>query len=134
VDAIVAAATQANPQLQGDVGDAVKKLVEEGGFLYPSATINPCKCLPKVNLIRVSGVTSGLGLLQQQAQTQLTAAGATDVSSTQVSLPAGDAVRTTYTVPVTLSDGTKAEIAGLQVYFLTQGNLYVLTFSTDQPD
>ena len=122
------------PELAGDVGDAVKKLVDEGGLLYASDTSNPGKFLTNVNLIKVTGVTSGLGLLQQQAQTQLTAAGATNVSSTQVSLPAGDAVRTTYTVPVTLSDGTKAEIAGLQVYFLTQGNLYVLTFSTDQPD
>ena len=26
------------------------------------------------------------------------------------------------------------EVAGLQVYFLTQQNLYVLTFSTNQPD
>ena len=134
VDAIVQAATEANPNLQGDVGNAVKKLVAEGGLLYASDTSNPGKFLTNVNLIKVTGVTSGLGLLQQQAQTQLTAAGATNVSSTQVSLPAGDAVRTTYTVPVTLSDGTKAEIAGLQVYFLTQGNLYVLTFSTDQPD
>ena len=134
VDAIVQAATEANPNLQGDVGNAVKKLVDEGGLLYASDTSNPGKFLTNVNLIKVTGVTSGLGLLQQQAQTQLTAAGATNVSSTQVSLPAGDAVRTTYTVPVTLSDGTKAEIAGLQVYFLTQGNLYVLTFSTDQPD
>ncbi len=134
VDAIVKAATEANPNLQGDVGNAVKKLVDEGGLLYASDTSNPGKFLTNVNLIKVTGVTSGLGLLQQQAQTQLTAAGATNVSSTQVSLPAGDAVRTTYTVPVTLTDGTKAEIAGLQVYFLTQGNLYVLTFSTDQPD
>jgi len=134
VDAIVQAATEANPNLQGDVGNAVKKLVDEGGLLYASDTSNPGKFLTNVNLIKVTGVTSGLGLLQQQAQTQLTAAGATNVSSTQVSLPAGDAVRTTYIVPVTLSDGTKAEIAGLQVYFLTQGNLYVLTFSTDQPD
>ncbi len=134
VDAIVKAAAEANPNLQGDVGNAVKKLVDEGGLLYASDTSNPGKFLTNVNLIKVTGVTSGLGLLQQQAQTQLTAAGATNVSSTQVSLPAGDAVRTTYTVPVTLSDGTKAEIAGLQVYFLTQGNLYVLTFSTDQPD
>ena len=134
VDAIIAAATQANPNLQGDVGDAVKKLVNEGGLLYASDTSNPGKFLTNVNLIRVAGVTSGLGLLQQQAQTQLTAAGATNVSSTQVSLPAGDAVRTTYTVPVTLADGTKTEVAGLQVYFLTQQNLYVLTFSTDQPD
>ena len=134
VDAIVKAAAEANPNLQGDVGNAVKKLVDEGGLLYASDTSNPGKFLTNLNLIKVTGVTSGLGLLQQQAQTQLTAAGATNVSSTQVSLPAGDAVRTTYTVPVTLSDGTKAEIAGLQVYFLTQGNLYVLTFSTDQPD
>jgi len=134
VDAIVQAATEANPNLQGDVGNAVKKLVDEGGLLYASDTSNPGKFLTNLNLIKVTGVTSGLGLLQQQAQTQLAAAGATNVSSTQVSLPAGDAVRTTYTVPVTLSDGTKAEIAGLQVYFLTQGNLYVLTFSTDQPD
>ncbi len=134
VDAIIAAATQANPELQGDVGDAVKKLVQEGGLLYASDTSNPGKFLTNVNLIRVAGVTSGLGLLQQQAQTQLTAAGATDVSSTQVSLPAGDAVRTTYTVPVTLADGTKTEVAGLQVYVLANQNLYVLTFSTDQPD
>jgi hypothetical protein len=134
VDAIVKAATEANPNLQGDVGNAVKKLVDEGGLLYASDTSNPGKFLTNVNIIKVTGVESGLGLLQQQAQSQLTAAGATNVSSTQVSLPAGDAVRTTYTVPVTLSDGTKSEIAGLQVYFLTQGNLYVMTFSTDQPD
>ncbi len=103
-------------------------------MLYASDTSNPGQFLTNVNLIRVAGVTSGLGLLQQQAQTQLTAAGATDVSSTQVSLPAGDAVRTTYTVPVTLADGTKTQIAGLQVYVLANQNLYVLTFSTDQPD
>jgi hypothetical protein len=134
VDAIVAAATEANPALAGNVSDAVKQLVAEGGLLYASDISNPGNFLTNVNLIRVQGVTSGLGLLQQQAQSQLTAAGATNVSSTQVQLPGGDAVRTTYTVPVTLADGTNTEVAGLQVYFLTQQNLYVLTFSTDQPD
>jgi hypothetical protein len=134
VDAIVAAATEANPSLAGNVSDAVKQLVAEGGLLYASDVSNPGNFLTNVNLIRVQGVTSGLGLLQQQAQQQLTAAGATNVSSTQVELPGGDAVRTTYTVPVTLADGTTTEVAGLQVYFLTQQNLYVLTFSTDQPE
>ena len=71
VDAIVQAATEANPNLQGDVGNAVKKLVDEGGLLYASDTSNPGKFLTNVNLIKVTGVTSGLGLLQQQAQTQL---------------------------------------------------------------
>ncbi len=134
VDAIIAAAAEANPALAGNIGDAVKQLVAEGGLLYASDISNPGNFLTNVNLIRVQGVTSGLGLLQQQAQSQLTAAGATNVSSTQVQLPAGDAVRTTYTVPVTLADGTTTEVAGLQVYFLTQQNLYVLTFSTNQPD
>jgi hypothetical protein len=134
VDAIIAAAAEANPALAGNIGDAVKQLVAEGGLLYASDISNPGDFLTNVNLIRVQGVTSGLGLLQQQAQSQLTAAGATNVSSTQVQLPAGDAVRTTYTVPVTLADGTTTEVAGLQVYFLTQQNLYVLTFSTNQPD
>ena len=45
-----------------------------------------------------------------------------------------DAIRTTYTVPVTLADGSKVDIAGLQVYMLANENLYVLTFRTDQPD
>ncbi len=134
VDAIVAAATAANPDLGGDVTDAVTALVEQGGLLYASDTSNPGKFLTNLNLIRVSGVTSGLSLLQQQAQSQLSAAGATNVESSTVTLPAGDAVRTTYTVPVTLADGTQAEVAGLQVYFLADQNLYVLTFSTDQPD
>jgi hypothetical protein len=134
VDAIVAAATQANPNLQSGVADAVKQLVQQGGLLYASDTSNPGKFLTNVNLIKVTGVDSGLDLLQEQAQSQLSAAGATNVSSTQVSLPAGDAIRTTYTVPVTLADGTQIEVAGLQVYMLVDSTLYVLTFSTDQPD
>ena len=134
VDAIVAAATQANPNLEGGIAEAVKQLVQQGGLLYASDTTNPGKFLTNVNLIKVTGVESGLGLLQQQAQTQLSAAGAANVSSTQVSLPGGDAIRTTYTVPVTLADGTQIEVAGLQVYMLANQNLYVLTFSTDQPD
>jgi hypothetical protein len=134
VDAIIAAATQANPNLGNGVADAVKQLVQQGGLLYASDTSNPGKFLTNVNLIKVPGVESGLGLLQQQAQSQLTAAGATNVSTTQVSLPGGDAIRTTYTVPVTLADGSKVDIAGLQVYMLANENLYVLTFSTDQPD
>jgi hypothetical protein len=134
VDAIIAAATQANPNLGNGVADAVKQLVQQGGLLYASDTSNPGKFLTNVNLIKVAGVESGLGLLQQQAQSQLTAAGATNVSTTQVSLPGGDAIRTTYTVPVTLADGSKVDIAGLQVYMLANENLYVLTFSTDQPD
>jgi len=134
VDAIIAAAAEANPALAGNIGDAVKQLVAEGGLLYASDISNPGNFLTNVNLIRVQGVTSGLGLLPQQDQSQLTAAGATNVSITQGQLPAGDAVRTTYTVPVTLADGTTTEVAGLQVYFLTQQNLYVLTFSTNQPD
>ena len=121
-------------QKESSVADAVKALVDQGGLLYASDTSNPGKFLTNVNLIKVQGVEGGLGLLQQQAQSQLTAAGATNVSSSQVQLPAGDAVRTTYTVPVTLADGTQAEIAGLQVYFLNDSNLFVLTFSTDNPD
>jgi hypothetical protein len=134
VDAMVQAAGEANPNLQGDVGDAVKKLVDEGGLLYASETTNSDKFPTRLNIIKVTGATGGLALLEQQAQTQLAAAGATSVSSTETSLPAGDAVRTTYTVPITLSDGTKAEIAGVQVYVPTEKDLYVLTFSTDQPD
>jgi len=134
VNAMVQAAGEANPNLQGDVGDAVKKLVDEGGLLYASDTTDSDKFSTRLNIIKVTGATGGLALLEQQAQTQLAAAGATSVSSTEVSLPAGDAVRTTYTVPITLSDGTKAEIAGVQVYVPTEKDLYVLTFSTDQPD
>ena len=134
VDAIVAAAAQANPNLRSGIADAVKQLVQQGGLLYASDTSNPGKFLTNVNLIKVTGVESDLNLLQEQAQSQLTAAGATNVSSTRVSLPAGEAVRTTYTVPVTLADGTPIEVAGLQVYVVADSNLYVLTFSTDQPE
>ncbi len=134
VDAIIAAATQANPNLGSGVGDAVKQLVQQGGLLYAYDTSNASNFRTNLNLIKVSGVESGLDLLQEQAQSQLTAAGATNVSTTQVSLPGGDAIRTTYTVPVNLADGSKVDVAGLQVYVLANSNLYVLTFSTDQPD
>ena len=121
------------PQREASVSDAVRQLIEQGGLLYAADPSNQGKFLTNVNLIKITGVTGGIQGLEEQAQSQLTAAGATNISTSETSLPAGAAVRSTYILPVTLSDGTQTNVAGLQVYVPAGENLYVLTFSTDQP-
>jgi hypothetical protein len=71
-----------------------------------------------------------LSLLESQATNQLETLGGTVISSEQVTVPAGDAVRVEYTLDVAGPAGGAVTANGVQYYVHAGGSTYVVTVTT----
>jgi hypothetical protein len=70
-----------------------------------------------------------LSLLEAQATNQLESFGGSVVSSDEVTVPAGDALRVAYTLDVAAPDGSSVTANGVQFYVHAGGRTHVVTIS-----
>jgi hypothetical protein len=71
-----------------------------------------------------------LSMLEAQATTQLETLDGEVVSSDRLTVPAGDAVRLEYTIPVALPAGSSVQASGVQFYVVADGRTHVITITT----
>jgi hypothetical protein len=71
-----------------------------------------------------------LGLVEDQAATELGSLGAEVDANERVDLPLGEALRIEYSLDVTVPDGGTIPAHGVQFYLPLDGRTYIITVST----
>ena len=115
--------------------EQARQLLENGGavlFAFDPQT-SPAGYSTNVNLIKTP-LPSGFDadLLDAQLRDQLeSAVGVGDLTFEDVELPAGDAVRASYTLSLNAPTGGTISLAGVQYYVAGSTGTWVLTLTND---
>jgi hypothetical protein len=118
---------QAFPDVPDEMAERGAAAVDQGSVLV--AFDVESGSFDNVNIIEIP-TRIELSLMEQQAETELTAMGAEIGSIEEVSIPAGDALRAEYTLDVALPDGGTVPTQGVQYYVVTDDRTYVITVSS----
>jgi hypothetical protein len=121
--------SQAFPDVPPDLVEQGLATAQEGAVLVAFDVSDP-DFSSSVNIIEVP-LEAPLSEVGGYAELQLQALNGEIVESGQVTIPAGEAVRVAYTIPVTLPDGTSRSVGGVQYYLPTGGHTYIVTITAD---
>jgi hypothetical protein len=127
---LIASLGSKNPQLTA----AVNQLLSSGEYrtlLFYALGNSGSAFLGSVN-VAAFVATFDLDGLAPVMESQMKSAGASDVTVVHVSLPAGPALRITYSVSVTTP--VAVTVSGRAYVFLAGGEAYQVTFSCNGPD
>ena len=134
LDQVIQQLADANPKL-AELGPQIKSVFQNGGKLFAIDTTSGGNFNDNVNLIATPGsvdVTSDA--VKSQAESQLSAIGATNPTFDVVDTPAGKALTSSYTANVNSADGTPITFSGRQAIVSAGGKLWFLTYSTAADD
>lgn len=127
IQSLIAKVGPSNPQL----ATALNQMLQPGSlakFLLFALDYDGGTYVGNVNVSSAAIAGLSLDAIGPLIVAQLESAGATNVQSSPVSLPAGDALRLTYGLKVSSSSAT-VNVAGHAFLVVSDGRLYQVTFS-----
>jgi hypothetical protein len=132
IRAVIGTVGRSNPQLSA----TLNQLLASGGYLRLSLYAlgyDGDRYIGNANIAETPLPSADLAALGPLLEAQLRNLGAKDVSTTSLALPAGDALRLSYTLAVA-SGTTTVPVTGRLFVFAQDGVTYNVTFTCGGPD